>query len=92
MSTCKDVYRHICANLDADLTSARCRRLKQHLESCPNCRAYLDSVKKTVTLFRMAPSPPLPASVHRKLFSRLATVAPPPRRIRRTHRGKSGST
>jgi anti-sigma factor RsiW len=65
---CKDVYLYICDNLDAELNSARCREVRKHLDACPDCTAYLDSVKKTVFLYRTAPSPKVPAAAHERLF------------------------
>jgi len=65
---CKQVYHYICDNLDADIDSPRCRQLKRHLEACPDCAAYLDSLKKTVLLYKNLPAPTVPLSVHKQLF------------------------
>jgi hypothetical protein len=35
-----------------DLDAPACKEVAQHLESCPNCKVYLDTVKKTVTICR----------------------------------------
>jgi len=66
--TCKKTYRFICDNLDEHLNSPRCRQIKRHLEGCPDCRAYLDSIKKTVTLYKIDTPPHLPTSAHRRLM------------------------
>jgi len=68
---CKDVYLYICDNLDAKLNSAKCREVRKHLSACPDCSAYLDSVKKTVYLYRSAPSPDVPSAAHERLFSNI---------------------
>ena len=65
---CKETYLHICDNLGADPNSAQCRRVLKHLESCPDCTALLDSLRKTVNLYRSSPSPKIPAAVHKRLF------------------------
>jgi len=67
MTSCRHVYQHICDHLDEDLSSARCRRIRQHLEACPDCAAYLDSLKRTILLYRSAPTPAVPPVVHRAL-------------------------
>ena len=64
---CKNVYQYICLNLDADMNSPKCRAIKKHLDSCPNCTAYLDSLKKTILLYKKQESPTIPTSTHRKL-------------------------
>jgi anti-sigma factor RsiW len=68
---CRQAYRFICANLDERIESARCRALRKHIACCPNCRAYLDSVKKTVRLYRSTPGPRLPRAAHRDLMKAL---------------------
>ncbi len=64
---CKSVYKHICENLDFDINSPECRAIKKHLTSCPDCSAYLDSLKKTILLYKHEPGPRMPLSAHRRL-------------------------
>lgn len=71
---CDKVYLHICDHLDEEITSPRCRQIKQHLEGCPNCRAYLDSLKKTIVLYKAMPEPPVPADTHRELFRTISSL------------------
>ncbi|MBI3787478.1 MAG: zf-HC2 domain-containing protein [Ignavibacteriales bacterium] len=66
---CKDVAGHIETQLDAPLTSASERKIRQHLQRCPNCTAYLDSMKKTVLLYRNLPSPHPSRNAEKKLFA-----------------------
>jgi predicted anti-sigma-YlaC factor YlaD len=68
---CTEAYRFICDNLDENIRSARCRAIRRHIESCPNCKAYLDSIKKTVTLYRTIPGPNVPPGTHRKVIETL---------------------
>lgn len=72
---CHDVLNHICEELDTKLTSAKCREIKRHLEKCPNCTAYLDSLRKTITLYASSASPQLPQKVHKQLFAVLKLKA-----------------
>lgn len=68
---CAAVYRFICDNLDENIRSARCRTIREHIACCPACRAYLDSLKKTVLLYKEAPLPSVPRSAHRTLMQAL---------------------
>lgn len=68
---CKEVYLHICENLNQDLDSPRCRTIRKHLQTCPDCSAYLDSVTKTVQLYRTAPAPRATPHVHSTLLNTL---------------------
>lgn len=85
MMKCKGVYKYICENLDVDEDSARCREIKKHLDACPDCTAYLDSLKKTITLYRAEKGPKLPASAHKRLFSKLDVTPSSTRRTRKGH-------
>jgi len=64
---CKNVAQHICENLDEDLNSQKCRRIRKHLEKCPNCAAYLDSLKKTVSLYKRVKNPRLTGKTRLRL-------------------------
>ncbi len=66
---CADVVQHLCGDLDEKIDSPACRALKKHLEECPNCTAYLDSLKKTITLYRQYPDPRPSAGRRKKLMS-----------------------
>jgi predicted anti-sigma-YlaC factor YlaD len=71
---CREVYKYVCTNLDQNLNSARCRRIKKHLSECPDCAAYLDSLRKTISLYREYPTPHVPRSVHKRLFRVIHTI------------------
>ena len=79
---CDKVYLHICDHLDEEITSPRCRQIKQHLEECPNCRAYLDSLKKTIVLYKAMPEPSVPAGTHRELLKTISSLTLSPGRAR----------
>lgn len=68
---CSEVAKHICDNLDSQLETPRCREIRRHIQECPNCCAYLDSVKKTVHLFRIEEAPHFSDKAHRKLMALL---------------------
>jgi len=65
---CKQAYKFICENIERDLNSPRCRQIKKHLDGCPDCRAYLESLRGTVRLYKGAPTPRMPHSVHTQLI------------------------
>lgn len=91
---CSDVFRHICDNLDSELGTKRCREIRRHLKACPDCRAYLASLKSTVTLYRSLPAPPLSRAAHDRLLRALEARGcfsghPPRPRRRTTARGRT---
>ena len=69
IGSCKEMYRHMCENLDNELDSAACREIRKHIENCENCSALLDSLKKTVFLYKNYPIPEVPPAAHKELFA-----------------------
>jgi len=48
----------ICDELGEDMDSPSCQALQEYVKSCPNCAAFVDSVKKTIRLYRQySPEP-----------------------------------
>jgi len=69
----RSVFRYICQNLDQDLDSPKCRAIRKHLTGCADCMTYLDSLKKTIALYKNSPVPPI--SPKAKAFLRLIPTA-----------------
>jgi hypothetical protein len=67
--SCSKVYEHLCVNLDSKLDSKSCEQIKAHIEGCSNCTALLDSLKKTVSLYKRYPSPRLSQQCREKFFA-----------------------
>jgi anti-sigma factor RsiW len=74
---CREVYLHVCDNLDEDIRSPRCRQIRKHLETCSDCTAYLHSLKATVTLYRSVPSPSVSRIAHARLQKLLRSMVSP---------------
>ena len=66
---CSEVAKHICDNLDSQLDSPQCREIRKHIHECPNCYAYLDSVKKTVHLYQVEEAPHVSERARRTLMA-----------------------
>jgi anti-sigma factor RsiW len=67
--THRKIFRHICENLDREMDSPECREIRRHMKGCPECFAYLDSLKTTVALYRRYAAPPLSEASRRRLRS-----------------------
>lgn len=66
--------------LDRRGRSRLCRRIEEHLRECPKCRMYVDTLRKTVVLYRGLGEERVPPSVEQRLFKtiRLADMAGEP--------------
>jgi predicted anti-sigma-YlaC factor YlaD len=92
MADCTEAYRFICDNLDQNLNSPHCRRIRRHLTGCVECRTLLDSVKKTVLLYRLMPVPRVPSTLHKALVRTVTKLQTRPkgRHVSRSAHGKKG--
>ncbi|RPI06835.1 MAG: hypothetical protein EHM64_01420 [Ignavibacteriae bacterium] len=71
---CTEVAKYVCENLDEQIDSPLCRKIKKHLQECPDCAAQLRSLKNTVGLYRRYPAPALPADCHKNLMTALSAI------------------
>ncbi len=51
--SCKEVMNHICDNLGEELNSPKCAAIKKHLDECPDCIQYFNSVEKTIEFYKL---------------------------------------
>lgn len=69
---CKDILTNLNAYIDGELNSTLCADIETHIESCPNCRIVVNTLKKTIQLYQMdGEETTLPEDVRHRLMSRL---------------------
>lgn len=73
---CQRLLDRICEYMDGELDASTCAQLKAHLAECPDCRSLLDSLRKTVSLYRRCVPDDLPPDVRARLHA--ALNLPPP--------------
>ncbi|MBN1352991.1 hypothetical protein JXJ21_26610 [candidate division KSB1 bacterium] len=74
---CLRNLKELCARIGEDINSAKCRELKAHLEQCPTCCAYVDSVKKTIFLYQLLEDEKdVPESIDKRLWKVLNLKCP----------------
>lgn len=49
---CREVFARLSEYLDAELDADLCRELDGHLDDCPPCQVFLDSLRRTVDRIR----------------------------------------
>lgn len=65
----KDHIKQICDLLGEDFDDPACREVLDHLNSCPTCKVYYDTVKKTVFLCKENDCPEeLPSDAEERLM------------------------
>jgi anti-sigma factor RsiW len=69
---CRKLLGEMSDYVDGELSAELCRELEEHLHDCPNCRVMLDSLTKTIRVFREGNEEPLPESLKASLKAALA--------------------
>ena len=69
---CKQLLGILSDYIDGELQAELCSIIEQHLLECDNCRIVVDTLRKTVELYRQTSGPAeLPGSVRERLFLKL---------------------
>lgn len=68
---CPDKIEKICLELGEDIDSEVCQELRAHFEECPDCKAFVDSLRKTVYLYRAMPAVLPSRAARENLFKKL---------------------
>ena len=66
--SCRHYLRSISEYLDGTLSDALCDEIEAHMATCENCRVVVNTLSKTVVLYRRLPSPEMPDEVKERLF------------------------
>lgn len=71
---CRRLLGELNDYVDGELAEDLCALLETHLDGCADCRVVLDSLTKTIALYRGLREQPveLPPEVEGRLLSRLA--------------------
>ena len=50
--TCREILESLSEYIDAELDPALCREIEEHMRGCDPCVAFLNTLKKTVVLYK----------------------------------------
>ena len=69
---CKQLLGNLSEFIDGELQAEFCAELEQHLEGCDNCRIVVNTLRKTIELYKQTNEPvELPYAVRDRLYSKL---------------------
>ncbi len=69
--TCQELKAQLSDYIDGEVDPALCKELEEHLANCDNCRIVVDTVRKTILLYRDYGAAPMPAPAHERLVKAL---------------------
>jgi anti-sigma factor RsiW len=64
---CAELSSQLPDYLDGEAKETICREIEAHLAECQDCRVVIDTLKKTIGLYRTAPREEVPGEVHQRL-------------------------
>ncbi len=67
-STCRDLKAQLSDYIDGELDEGLCGELEKHLAGCENCRIVVDTLRKTILLYRNYGAVSLPDRAHERLI------------------------
>ncbi|OGP98815.1 MAG: hypothetical protein A2Z51_10510 [Deltaproteobacteria bacterium RBG_19FT_COMBO_52_11] len=68
---CQEILERLSEYLDGELDPKLCQDLERHMEDCHPCLLFVDSLKKTIPLYKYASCEPMPKEVHLRLHDYL---------------------
>lgn len=68
---CAELSSQLPDYLDGEAKETICREIEAHLAECSDCRIVIDTMKKTIALYRAAPREEVPGNVHQRLVKLL---------------------
>jgi predicted anti-sigma-YlaC factor YlaD len=69
---CHNLFETLSAYVDGDLHDELCGEIENHLGECYNCRIVVDTLRKTIYLYRETNElVDLPEDIQHRLFQRL---------------------
>jgi anti-sigma factor RsiW len=68
---CRDMLGDLSAYLDGEASDEICAEIERHMAGCEDCRIVVDTLRKTVFLYRDLPQPELPHAARQRLYQAL---------------------
>ncbi len=68
---CRLLLRELSAYLDGEAEESLCREIEQHMTECENCRVVVDTLARTIKLYRISGHAHLPPDARQRLYAAL---------------------
>jgi predicted anti-sigma-YlaC factor YlaD len=71
MELCRHMLGDLSAYLDGEASDELCAEIESHMSGCEDCRVVIDTLRKTVLLYRDLPRPEVPDATRLRLYQAL---------------------
>ncbi len=68
-SQCQSLLGELSEYLDGELDPSLCQEIERHLSECGNCRIMIDTLRKTIVLYRTAGHQDVPGDAKERLYA-----------------------
>ena len=65
---CQELFSRLSEYLDGELDAGICSEIDSHLGDCPPCVAFMESLRRTVSLLKGFPAKPMPAGLKQEIL------------------------
>jgi anti-sigma factor RsiW len=72
---CKEMLGALSDFIDGELEARLCAEIEAHMTGCPDCQVMVDTLRKTVVLYRTHGSTEVPPDVQARLYAVLDVEA-----------------
>jgi anti-sigma factor RsiW len=66
---CKEILSALSDYIDGELEDRLCAEIEAHMQNCPDCQVLVDTLRKTVVLYRTHGHTEMPADVRSRLYA-----------------------
>jgi anti-sigma factor RsiW len=71
VDNCRHMLGDLSDYLDGEASEEICAEIERHMAGCDDCRVVVDTLRKTVLLYRDLPQPAIPQSARQRLYQAL---------------------
>ncbi|MBP1610931.1 MAG: hypothetical protein H6Q04_3166 [Acidobacteria bacterium] len=64
---CHDLLDGLSDFIDGDASAAICAEIQRHMTGCEKCRVVVNTLRKTIELYRLLPGPEMSDNIREKL-------------------------
>lgn len=68
---CQHLLDDLSDFLDGEASAEVCAEIERHLAGCEDCRVMVDTLRKTIILYRELPQPEIPQDARQRLYQAL---------------------
>lgn len=71
VDNCRHMLGDLSDYLDGEASEEICAEIERHMAGCDDCRVVVDTLRKTVLLYRDLPQPAISQSARQRLYQAL---------------------